>query len=793
MWLLMLMVSYRRIVRNQRRTIRHPAQAPKFSSPAAVKTRRHKMPNTPALKRKVRFEDDSSTPTGTRANNAPNTPAFVFNTPKEKKREMTKKDEFKMNFKKDIFQPWVDYLHKYGWSRGAFRAALANYELPTDIINQLYDMRDTKPKAWDTLIEAHAHDGFLERLKLFVPVVLYPEPIDWEALSARGGPKVSSESRLQQKDGKCVVCRGMSWAGKVYTREIAEGEDVPCLSHHKSVIPYTQAELKEITPTSSDPVFRRWCQESRWDWLFSDPPVSGLNDDETPWRIPNDDPRLRHVARLGDPENLEHPTEAMRMLIFTRLQEKYTAQDLAAKRFIDGIQSTGNLILAEKLKKMDLERKRRQVDQKWLCVRQVKVVVKEKESIFRHGRKRTAADADIEENNAKKARGDAAAPVFRKIASVRKSSIRPPANTDTNAIKSPFLLEKPLFTIPAPFDPVEIKKIRLIPPVQEKLTDPDTLFKRRYEQSTRFSPKPQKTVSFSASTAAPDEEEEPLSKEELEAIAYNEECERQQRLKQLRLQEEEFCRKEREEDAEGRKNNPSINSKENGKSSSHYGAPGPRSTINKDNDSDNLGSGGQNNFRRHRFQLRREARRARWYKEINMMEEVQSDRSVGFVQRMKWAREIKRRKNMEERWEKKQKAKVERGQKDRGKGMADREMDAWEAEHGRQQALSNSPEDQYNQHVTNHSNSPNMSPTCTSGTNTRTNADAKGAANADNSFVGSTTNFSGKRTIYIVMLDGTDTVSSSSSNSQVFSTGSGPTSICQVSSAIQGQTQRAFP
>lgn len=125
-----------------------------------------------------------------------------------------------------------------------------------------------------------------------------------------------------------------------------------------------------------------------------------------------------------------------------------------------------------------------------------------------------------------------------------------------------------------------------------------------------------------------------------------------------------------------------------------------------------------------------------------MMEEVQSDRSVGFVQRMKWAREIKRRKNMEERWEKKQKAKVERGQKDRGKGMADREMDAWEAEHGRQQALSNSPEDQYNQHVTNHSNSPNMSPTCTSGTNTRTNADAKGAANADNSFVSSTTNFS---------------------------------------------------
>ncbi|KAH8153413.1 uncharacterized protein LAJ45_02225 [Morchella importuna] len=85
---------------------------------------------------------------------------------------------------------------------------------------------------------------------------------------------------------------------------------------------------------------------------------------------------------------------------------------------------------------------------------------------------------------------------------------------------------------------------------------------------------------------------------------------------------------------------------------------------------------------------------------------------------------------------------VEREQKNWGEGMADREMDAWEAEHRRQQALSNSPEDQYNQHITNHSNSPNMSPTCTSGTNTRTNADANGAANADNGFVGSTNNFS---------------------------------------------------
>lgn len=559
-----------RIVRKQRRTIRHPAQAPKFSSPAAAKTNRRKMPNTPALKRKVRFEDDSNTPTGARANAAPNTPAFVFNTPKEKKKQMTKKDEFKMNFRKDEFQPWVDHLHKFGWSRGDFRAALANYELPTNIISQLYDMRDTNPKAWKTLIEAHSNDGFVERLRMSVPALVYPEPIDWEALSARGGPKVSSESRLQQKDGKCVLCRGMSWAGRVYTREIAEGEDVPCLSHHKSVIPYTQAELREITATNSDPVFRRWCQESRWDWLFNEPPASGLKEDGTPWTIPNDDPRLRHIARLGDPENLEHPTEAMRMLIFTTLQEKYTAQDLAAKRFIDGIESTGNVVLTEKLKKMDLERKRRQVEQRWLCVRQVKVVVKEKESILRHGRKRTAADADADadENNAKKIRSGAA-PVFRKIASARKPSMKAPAtattntnitNTMTNTINNPIFFNKPTFTIPAPFDPVEIKKIRLIPPVPEKLTDPDILFKRRYEQATRFSPKPQrtKTVSFSASTAAPpDESEEELSKEELEAIAYNEECARQERLKQLRFEEEELCRKEREEEAERLKNNSS--------------------------------------------------------------------------------------------------------------------------------------------------------------------------------------------------------------------------------------------
>lgn len=108
---------------------------------------------------------------------------------------------------------------------------------------------------------------------------------------------------------------------------------------------------------------------TRWDWLFETPPPSVSRTSFPRWSIPTDDPRLHHVTHL---QELGY-YEASRLKIYEDLIKKYTNQDLAAWRFIFAIRKTGNHDVAQQLEKMDLERKRCQVQTDLFCVRQVKL------------------------------------------------------------------------------------------------------------------------------------------------------------------------------------------------------------------------------------------------------------------------------------------------------------------------------------------------------------------------------------------------------------------------------------
>lgn len=546
----MIKFIYRRVVRQSRRMARSTYAAPPpgfqpINTPQPIR----RGPKTPGKKLRVRFEGDTSTPQST---NAPNTPAFVFNTPKDKKMHMSKKDEFQMNVNKEKFNTWMKVLHSSQWRRSDVRSGLTKFELPTKLINDLYEKRAEDPEPWKALVASHSHNGFLTRSGLVIPKVDVTKikPRDWELESEEEG-KVSSESLMQQKDGKCKICRGFKWAGIVLTREISEGEEVPCYSQHKSVKPYTPQELEEFKKRNHDSLFRRWCQESRWDWLFEDPPLSGLDKDGNDWVIPGDDPRLRHITRLNE---VGKCYDADRLDLYMGMKNEFSKQDLAAKRFIDAIEKSGNLTVAHQLKQMDMERKRRQVEVKFLCVRQVRIVVKGKESVRAKAGKRPASAADLHTESHKRPRptvedvDDEDAPpkpVARKIANPR--SRRPLVKTNGNGkqttatIIPPTVLE-PLQRIPAPFDPVELKKIRLAPPTDDTYKAPETIFRERFEEATRFSPKPTRST---GTYSAREEDFSPPSKEELEAEIYFENC---KKVEAKRIEEEKLRAKEIEEE-----------------------------------------------------------------------------------------------------------------------------------------------------------------------------------------------------------------------------------------------------
>ncbi|PWW71934.1 hypothetical protein C7212DRAFT_366868 [Tuber magnatum] len=354
---------------------------PAPSSPKTPQPRK-RAPRLAETAKKVRFaEEGPSTPKGTTSiYEALDTPALIRETPAALRKPLTVREEFKKNFKKTEFAPWVDFLHSRGIKMRAFRTELQeNLSLPTDAILKVYDDRANNPKHWDTLVLALSHNGFLGKMRIAVPKCKYgPPPIDWQKVREKNPVKINWDSPYQQQDGCCRFCRGFSWAGKVETREITRfGDEVESKPQHKSVIPYTEREKEEFANNVFDSFWRRCCQESRWDWLFEEPQISGTSPET--WKIPKSDPRLRHFRRFKGPKGNAHGglTLADNDLLkeLEALRDNLSRQDTAAKIFIHAVFKSGNHELAQDLTKADKERKRRQVHTEMLCVRQVRLLV----------------------------------------------------------------------------------------------------------------------------------------------------------------------------------------------------------------------------------------------------------------------------------------------------------------------------------------------------------------------------------------------------------------------------------
>lgn len=368
-------------MRNERLLPKKKAISP-APSPLETPQPKKRAPGLAETAKKVRFaEEGPSTPRGaTSLYGALDTPALIRETPAALRKPLTVREEFKKNFKKTEFAPWVDFLHSQGIKMRVFRTELQeNLSLPTDAILKVYDDREDNPKHWDTLILALSHNGFLERMRIAVPKFRYgPPPINWQEARDKNPVKIDWESPYQQQDGCCRFCRGFSWAGKVETREIARfGDEVESRPQHKSVVPYTEREKEEFANNVFDSFWRRCCQESRWDWLFEEPQISGASAET--WKIPKSDPRLRHFRRFKGPKGNAHGglTLADNDLLkeLETLRDSLSRQDIAAKIFIDAVFKSGNHELAQDLTKADKERKRRQVHTEMLCVRQVRLLV----------------------------------------------------------------------------------------------------------------------------------------------------------------------------------------------------------------------------------------------------------------------------------------------------------------------------------------------------------------------------------------------------------------------------------
>lgn len=299
------------------------------------------------------------------------TPKFEFNTP-QRKLKLGKTKEFAMNVRKGEFKEWLTFLKKNGLGTTALRRELnENLAFPTDVILLQHEkMVKGRGSGFDILVKCFSHQGFTTHYKILAPVLKSLPPLKFRQGEIEG---IDINSVRQQADGCCRFCRGYSWAGKVDVREVDKGADVPCQSLHRSVVPYTAEETAQFARHKYELLFRRWCRESRYDWIFETPKLSD-------WEIPRDDPRLRHITMLKQQHTVTAGAPKMYngdlVAGYNQRREELTKQDVAAKILIDAVRLE-NPQLAATYASMDLERKRRQVRTDWLCVKQVKVARKE--------------------------------------------------------------------------------------------------------------------------------------------------------------------------------------------------------------------------------------------------------------------------------------------------------------------------------------------------------------------------------------------------------------------------------
>ena len=310
------------------------------------------------------------------------TPVLARNPPTGIEDPFDFREDFRKTFNQTKYKRWIDFLQSQGISVKEYRETLYNeLALPTDVIMKLYSQRGETPEHWQTLVACLSHDGFLNRVGIVVPKYKYgPPPTNWEPDELP--LQIPYDSPYQQRDGRCCFCRGFKWAGEIETRNIARyGDEVECRSRHRLAVPYTEKELDDFRKGVFDSFWRRCCQESRWDWVFEEPVLNEPG--ELEWQIPQWDVRLRHYRRFKNPltgeafgQGLFLPQKNLLLELY-ELQAKLSRQDLAAKLFIDAVEKAGNEELASDLRKMDKERKRKQVQTEYLCVRQVRLMVGE--------------------------------------------------------------------------------------------------------------------------------------------------------------------------------------------------------------------------------------------------------------------------------------------------------------------------------------------------------------------------------------------------------------------------------
>jgi len=351
------------------------------------------------------------------------TPKFEFNTP-QRKMKIGKTKEFAMNVHKGDFKDWLRLLKKHGVGTTALRRELnENLAFPTDLILLLHNQKGNgQSRGFDSLVKCFSHEGFTTHYKILVPILKNPAPLKFRQGEVEA---IDINAVHQQADGCCRFCRGFSWAGQVEVREINKGEDVPCRSLHRSLVQYTAEEKAEFTQNKYDMLFRRWCRESRYDWIFDTPKPSG-------WEIPKDDPRLRHISMVKQQHKATYGAPKMYngdlVAGYNQRRTDLTKQDIAAKILIDGVRKE-NPVLAATYEKMDLERKRRQVKTDWLCVKQVKIVLKEPAS------KRKAAEANS--NNHKRSKDDSSHQPTPEKPAKRVKFASQPAGPTINGQKTP--------------------------------------------------------------------------------------------------------------------------------------------------------------------------------------------------------------------------------------------------------------------------------------------------------------------------------------------------------------------
>jgi hypothetical protein len=345
-----------------------PRGDPNTRTPTADEARKWQLFHATPLQKKPRPTD---TPLPTAPGTPWATPRFEFNTP-QRKMKTGKSKQFAMNVHKGEFKEWLRLLKKNGLGTTAIRRDLVeNLALPTDLILSLHNKKVKHGDGgFDSLVKCFSHEGFTTFYKILIPNIKYPFPRKFQEGECEN---IDLSSVHQQEDGCCKFCRGFSWAGQVEEREVEKGGEVPCKSQHKSVVPYTEEEQHAFAQFKYDMLFRRWCRESRYDWIFETPQPSG-------WEIPQDDPRLRHISMLRQQHKATYGAPKMYdadlMASRNQLRVELSRQDFAAKVLIDAIRKE-NPTLASAYDKMNLERKRRQVRTDWLCVRQVRIRRKE--------------------------------------------------------------------------------------------------------------------------------------------------------------------------------------------------------------------------------------------------------------------------------------------------------------------------------------------------------------------------------------------------------------------------------